>query len=355
LAVINRKIPDQVPVDLHNFLHAVYFCGMPLSRALQDGKLLAESQIRSWKEFGHDMLLVENGVVAEAGACGCEVEYYDDGPPRVANHILSDRNGGLKKVSDMEIPDPWKTPPMSTVLDAVRILRKEVGKEVFIMGRADQGPGALALALRGYERFLLDLALMEQPDEIHAVLDFCVRVQVRYANALREAGAHGTAIGGLGISLLNPRLYRQVEQPYEKRIIRDVSRPDFPVALHICGDATSILRDMVSTGAPILELDYKTSLSDAKLELRDKATFLGPINPELLWETRETEEITRKSREAIGIMAPGGGFILGPGCALAYNTPSENIHALVEAAHRYGVYNSDGSIKKQPNESRRNL
>ena len=323
-----------------------------MSQALQDGKLLAESQITCWREFGHDMLLVENGVVAEAGACGCEVEFYDDGPPRVSDHILSDRNGGLKRVADLEIPDPWKTPPMSTVLEAVKILRKEVGEYIFIMGRADQGPGALALALRGYERFLLDLALMEQPDEIHAVLDFCVRVQVRYATALREAGAHGTAIGGLGISLLNPRLYRHFEHPYEKKVIREVNRSDFPVALHICGDATSILQDMVSTGAPILELDYKTSLPDARRELRDKAAFLGPINPELLWGTRETGEITSKSREAIEILAPGGGFILGPGCALAYNTPSENIHALVEAAHRYGIYNSDGSIKNQPNESR---
>ena len=37
-------------------------------------------------------------------------------------------------------------------------------------------------------------------------------------------------------------------------------------------------------------------------------------------------------------MAPDSGFILGPGCALGTETPAENIHALVEAARKYGQY-----------------
>ena len=244
-AVLRHQIPDRVPVDLHNFLSTIQYAGYPMRQALQDGEMLAEAQIKFWKEFGHDMLLVENGVIAEAGACGCQVEFYEDGPPRVSQHILA---SGLEKIDMLEVPDPFTTPPMSEVIKAVRILVRELGEQVFIMGRADQGPGALALALRGYEQFILDLATNEHPDLIHRVLEYCVKVQVRYALALKEAGAHGTATGGLGISLLSPRLYREVEFPYERRFIQAISRPDFPVALHICGDATPILANMVATG-----------------------------------------------------------------------------------------------------------
>jgi uroporphyrinogen decarboxylase len=42
--------------------------------------------------------------------------------------------------------------------------------------------------------------------------------------------------------------------------------------------------------------------------------------------------------DAIEIMAPGSGFILGPGCALSPETPIYNIHALVEAGKKYGRY-----------------
>ncbi len=339
--VIRGGIPDRVPVDFHNFLATVKYAGMQMSQALQNGEMMAEAQMIFWRDFGQDMLLVENGVVAEAGACGCQVDFYDDGPPRVSGNVLAK---GLALVDSLDIPDPEKTPPMCHVLDAVRILRREVGSKVFIMGRADQGPGALALALRGYERFLLDLAEGEQMDLVNRVLEFCVKVQIRYGLALKEAGAHGTAIGGLGVSLLSPRLYRQVEQPCEKRIVQALNRDDFPVALHICGDATPILDGMLDTGAPVLELDYKTDLREAKAKSSGKATILGPVNPELLWEARDENLVMEAARQAIEILAPGGGFILGPGCALGYDTPPANMHALVEAARRYGKYHQDGSL-----------
>jgi uroporphyrinogen-III decarboxylase len=103
---------------------------------------------------------------------------------------------------------------------------------------------------------------------------------------------------------------------------------------------------MVATGAPILELDYKTDKVKAKQVLRGKATFLGPINPELIWAAESPDEVDQAAREAIQVLAPGGEFILGPGCALGYNTPTANIHALVEAAKKYGVYKPDGTLEE---------
>jgi uroporphyrinogen decarboxylase len=341
LTVIRHGIPDRVPVDLHNFLSTIYFAGFPMGRALQDGEMMAEAQLVFWKEVQHDMLLVENGVVAEAQACGCGVEYPEIGPARVAKHILAD---GLEKIVELEVPDPFTTFPMCEVLKAVKILRQELGEQVFIMGRADQGPVALALALRGYERFILDLALMEQPELIHQVLAYCVKVQTRYALALKEAGAHGTSTGGAGVDIIGPRLYRTIEHPYECQFISAVNRPDFPVFLHICGDSTLILNEMISTGAPILELDYKTDMRIAKDTLRGRATFLGPVNPELIWNSNNPQEVEEAARQAIEILAPGGEFILGPGCTMGYDTSMENIKALVQAAWKYGVYRSDGNL-----------
>jgi uroporphyrinogen decarboxylase len=54
--------------------------------------------------------------------------------------------------------------------------------------------------------------------------------------------------------------------------------------------------------------------------------------------TGTPQEVEGACREAIAILAPDSGFILGPGCALPPETPAENIHALVEAAKKYGRY-----------------
>lgn len=345
MTTIGHGIPDRVPVDLHNFLAAIRSAGMPLGAALQSGELLAESQLRAWREFGHDVLLVENGVVAEAQACGCEVQYSDEQPADVISHVLA---AGLERVSDLEVPDPFTTPPMSEVIEAVRILVREVGDRAFIMGRADQGPVALFAAMRGYEQFILDLALNEEPELIAAALDYCTRVHTRYALALREAGANGTSMGEAGVDWIGPRLYRTFAQPRDVEVVAAVGSPDFPFAVHICGDATEILPDMVATGAQILELDYKTDMHRAKEVLRGRATFLGPVNPVLIFSSPSPAPVEEAARAAIEALGPGGEFILGPGCALGSDTPADNIHALVESAWRHGVYRADGTLERGP-------
>ena len=343
MTTIHHGIPDRVPTDLHNFLSAIELAGLPLGEALQSGEMMAEAQLRAWREFGHDMLLVENGVVAEAQACGCVIEYFEKTPARVAGHVLAD---GLAKVDELRVPDPFKTFPMCEVLKAVKILVDEIGDRVYIMGRSDQGPAALAMALRGYERFVLDLALREDVDAIHRVIDYATRVHIRYAQAFKQVGAHGTSMGEAGVDIIGPRLYREFGFPYDCRVMQAVSGPDFPYALHICGDSTRILPDMVATGAQILELDYKTDMRQAKTLMAGKTTFLGPVNPELMWVSKTPEPVEEAAREAIEVLAPGGDFILGPGCALGLGTPAENIHALVDAAPKYGIYNPDGTLKR---------
>jgi uroporphyrinogen decarboxylase len=50
------------------------------------------------------------------------------------------------------------------------------------------------------------------------------------------------------------------------------------------------------------------------------------------------EEVTEAARRCIEVGAPGGRFILSPGCELPRDTPAENLVALVEAARTFGRY-----------------
>jgi uroporphyrinogen-III decarboxylase len=75
----------------------------------------------------------------------------------------------------------------------------------------------------------------------------------------------------------------------------------------------------------------------AKDHARGKATLLGNIDTNIL--TYGTpQDVDEACRAAIETLAPDYGFILGPGCAMGPETPADNIHALVEAAKKYGVY-----------------
>ena len=340
MTVISGGIPDRVPADLHNFLMAARTAGIPLAECMQSGDLLAESQIFAWRVFKHDMLLVENGTAALAQAMGCGVQYADDAAPLVVDPVLKT----LEDIDTLRLPDPEKEQPLPQILKAVSVLKREFGDRVFIMGRADQGPMALAAGLRGYSQFFLDLGEENNGPLIEQLLDICVETDIRYAHALREAGAHGTSLGELGSDTVSPAMYRRLGLPRLKKFYSAMQGKRFPASLHQCGNTAAVLSDMVSSGAAILELDPRTDARAAKETTRKKTTILGMVDPANVLERGTPALIREKSREAIEVLAPGGGYILGPGCALTPETPEANVKALVECAARFGRYRPDGTL-----------
>jgi len=351
--VLHGGIPDRVPVDLHNFMMTAYVSGIPFPEFFQNGEAMAAGQIQAWREFGHDVLLVENGTAALAEACGCQVEYLLDSAPVSHGPAIK----SLDELDKLEVPDPYKAHPLKENLKATRIIARELGDKAFIMGRADQGPFSLAAMILGMDVFLYDLALTQkkrstrrpqsEPDtdlskKLHRLLEFCLEVSTRYALAQMEQGAHMTSIGESlsGPDVCSPQMFKAYEWGYAKKLVDRLKEKGILLAYHICGDATKILTDMVDTGAAVLELDYKTDLRQAKAATQGKATVIGPIDPTAVLAFGTPELVDSKCEEAIKILAPGGGFILGPGCALSPKTPPENIHALINAAHRYGQYPS---------------
>ena len=112
-AAIELRTPDRVPVDLHNFQPAARATGLPMSEVFRKGELLAEAMLAAWREFGHDMILLENGTACNAQACGLEVVYRSDAAPAVAKPLLA----SLGEVAALEVPDPYTTFPMCEILD----------------------------------------------------------------------------------------------------------------------------------------------------------------------------------------------------------------------------------------------
>ncbi|MEI6279791.1 MAG: uroporphyrinogen decarboxylase family protein [Verrucomicrobiae bacterium] len=334
-ATIRFQNPDRVPVDLHNFQPAARATGLPLAEVFRDGALLAEAMLAAWREFGHDMILLENGTACNAQACGAPVTYMDNSAPVSHTALIAE----LKDVLTIGVPDPYKAFPMCEILKATRILAKETAGQAWICARADQGPMDLAAQLRGLDDFMMDIATEEEPDLIDALLDYCRRVATRYAFALIESGGHSTSIGEpvAGPDMLSPAHYRKYPWKHEKKMADELKAGGVILHNHICGNTLAIADDFIATGAQVLEIDHKTDARTMKAKARGKTTLLGNINTGLL-HSGTPAEVEEACREAIEIMAPDAGFILGPGCALGTDTPADNIHALVEAAKKYGRY-----------------
>ncbi|RLD03805.1 MAG: hypothetical protein DRI65_12105 [Chloroflexota bacterium] len=334
LRTLNFQPVDRVPVDLHNFMLTPKYLGVTnFADFYRDGEAMAEGQVKAWKRFGHDVLLVENGTAALAEACGVKVIYQEDSAPVASQPAISN----LDEVDNLRVPDPYKDPLLSELLKSTRMVVDEIGDQAFVIGRGDQGPFSLACEIRGLSEFLLDLALGEELDKVHQLLEFCLDVSERYCLAQIEQGAHATSIGDSpsGPDLISPEYYREFAYPYVVKLAQRLKRRDIILAYHICGNATPIISDMVRSGADIIEIDQKSDQVAVKDVAIGKATLLGPVDPSGVMAFGTPELVEEKCFEALDNLSPGSGFILGPGCALPPITPDENIDAMIESAKKY--------------------
>lgn len=340
--VLAGGIPDRVPTDLHDFMVAARASGHPFPRFMRDGEVLAEGLLASWREFGHDLLLIDNGTATLAQACGVGVELLEGSAPVAMEPAI----GSLDDIERLVLPDPSTSPPLVESLRATSIVAREVGEHGFVMGIADQGPFSLASMIMGMEAFLVAQMDPEAHDRLHALLDFCEEAFYRFAVAQIEAGAHVASMGEsiAGPDVCSPAIYRAIAWPHERNVTQRLLRDGVRLQNHICGNATSIVPDMVETGAVILGLDYKCDLPAVKAATAGRATIVGTIDPSEVIARGTPEAVREAVREELRVLAPGGGLILGAGCALPPETPAENLHALIGSTHELGRYATDGRL-----------
>jgi len=339
--VLRGELPDRVPVGLHCYLMACQMHGGRFDEILRSGEFMAEAQLNAWRMFGHDVIMLENGVCAEAEALGCSIRYTADGPPHVAEPLI-------KKPDDIErlrVPDPERTFPLTELLKTTRIVKRQTGGKVFINGRADQGPIALALALVGPQQFLTMLMQPELRDWCQKLVGFCSRVNVALGEAQLRAGADSSSIGLAGASLISPALFDAFELPGARAFCAAMRRSGGFGFVHACGDETIMLENLLATGADCLELDPGTNAEKCKRATQGRASVLGMIDPAQVMRFGTPEAVRRQANQMLATMGPGGGFIIGPGCALPSDTPVENVQTLMECVRREGVYNADGRPK----------
>ncbi len=346
--VLEGKVPDRVPVALHNYLLACRMVKADLSVVLRDGEALAAAQLAAWREFGHDVIMHENGVHAEAEAMGCTVRYQRDIAPHVDEPVIRTTDD----IARLTVPDPERTFPLCEVLKATRILARETVGQVFINGRADQGPIALALELCGPERFLTWLAEPERRAAVHRLLDICSQMNITFGQAQIRAGAHSSTIGLAGHSLISPDMFVEFEQPRARAFCAAMQLGGGTGWVHACGNETTMLPHLIATDASCIELDPGTDPTVCKRTTRGRTSVLGMLDPVHVLRDKSTDDVRHHTREMLAQLAPGGGFLVGPGCALPPDTPPANIHAVIACAKSNGRYAADGSLPDQFREER---
>ena len=336
LAVLNGDIPDTLPVIPQCFMLAIETAGFKIGDVNRNGKLMAKAHAISQEKFNYDGCVIDFDDASIAEALGAKVIFRDDEPAVVNEDEPVLKN--LRDIYDMDFPDPLKSGRLCEWLEATRTLVDEIGDHVFVMGRADQGPFSIACMLRGTTQFMMDI-MTEDKKVITDVLEYCRKASAIFAKAQKDAGAHATSIGDAlaGPNLISPDMYREFALEPERKLVEEVQEYGIPFSIHICGNTNSIIEDMGTTGAKILEVDWQLDMQFARERIPLSTVLMGNIDPSFPLVLGTPKDVDEAVKNVIAA-TKGRGHFVSSGCAMGRNTPPENFRAFVSAARRYGAY-----------------
>lgn len=279
---------------------------------------------------GHEIAGFENvrcpfctTVLAET--LGCTVA---EGSVDIQPYVTDFPCKNKKDVKNISVPDPLlESKRTSVVLDAVGILKEQVGEDVPVVAGL-VGPAGLASMLAGMKNYLM--WFVTNPEIVEELMGVLTDACIEYANGLLERGADAVTLidSEAGPDIIAPEMFEASVFPLYRKFCREVNGLKI---LHMCGDATSVLNPLADAGFEGISIEEKVSVSFAKRIVGNRVRLIGNVSPSDTLLMKGPEEVMIEARACLEDDID----ILAPGCGLAPHTPLENIKTLVRARNEY--------------------
>tara|TARA_B100001250_G_scaffold105690_1_gene89155 strand:+ start:3808 stop:4836 length:1029 start_codon:yes stop_codon:yes gene_type:complete len=321
LAALNRQDVDRTPVANPTSVATVEMMDLvdaPFPEACRSAELNAKLAATEISQFDFDSIAPYFSIIQESSAIGCEMQWEqkDNWPTvRMSNPIW-------KTASDVKVPANFLDhPDVKVITDSIRILKKEFGDEVPIIGKT-MGPWTLAYHVFGVETFLL--GSVDNPDETAEALEKLCEFTYLFGEAQIDAGADVLTVPDHATGDL-------VSGQYYQKFLQDIhtemaERFSVPLILHICGRTVDRMPFIAETGMHAFHFDSKNSPQEAMDAVSDKIALVGNINnPETLY-SKDTEDVKKEVFECLN----AGVQLIAPECAIPLKTKAENLIAITE-------------------------
>ena len=330
LAALSNQPVDRTPVCNPTSVATVELMDLvdaPFPNANREPEQMARLAATSYTELGFDSVMPVFSIIQESSALGCNMQWEQkDNWPTVRMY-----DPIWVEPEDIKIPeDIHKHPDMTCVVDAIKILRKELGDEVAIIGKT-MGPWSLGYHCFGVEPFLL--MSRDDPGKTKQCLDKIKELTIAYGIAQLEAGADAVTLPDHATGDL-------VSGEYYDRFLTDLhtefaERIPGHIILHICGRTVDRMGYIATTGMSAFHYDSKNKPQESMDVVGDKIALVGNINnPETLF-SKGPDEV----REEVFANLDAGVPMIGPECAIPLQTPIDNLKEIPRAVKAWHAAN----------------
>jgi MtaA/CmuA family methyltransferase len=322
---------DGNPVDRKPFhpiimRWAARYAGVKYRDFCLDYRAKCDAMIRCAQDFDLDWVTVMSDPFCEASAFGLQIEYPE-------NNLPIDRSGHLSDLDAVSRLQPFRALEHERTASRIREIRefkRQTGDRYFVVGWVE-GPVAEYADLRGVSNAAMDF--LDAPDVVIEAMNTIVESSLEFITHQIEAGADAIGIGDAFCSQIGPELYRQFAWEGERRIIDHIHSLGARAKLHICGNTSKLMPDMIRTGADIVDVDHLVPSMEAFAHLLERNQVLsGSSDPVSVIQDGTPHQIIEDVRRCQD--QAGERCIVSAGCEITPDTSEENFRAFREAVER---------------------
>ncbi len=323
VSFLNGDEVDRTPFQPILMRWAAKYAGLKYREFCLNPAAHCEANIQCARDFNSDWINVMSDPYAEAEAFGLKLEYPEDSLPVETGPLIETP----EDIEHLTKPGIEGNQRLKDRLEEIRYFRKKMGDTILISGWVE-GPMAEYSDLRGLAAACMDF--YDNPSQMEKALDVIVDFSVEFVSEQVRAGANCIGIGDAACSQIGPQLYKAFIWEREKIVIDHVHSLGAIVKLHICGNTTSILRDMIATGADIVDIDHLVADMGPFVEfLRPGQVMCGKSDPVSVIQDGSRSDII-SSVSACTTEAKGR-CIVSAGCEITPDTSIENMQAFSSA------------------------
>lgn len=201
--------------------------------------------------------------------------------------------------------------------------------------------------MRGIQQTFIDLAA--NPKIVECIRDHIVNYFVNYNPKVFAAGAEemdmfmmGDDMGGQSGPLVSPAMWKRYFADGFRKYCDIAHKYGLKVMYHTCGDVYALIPLMIENGLDCLQsLQPQATNMDIKRlkkEFGKNLSFQGGMDIQQILPLGTPADVKKMVKYAADNGKTGGGYIFGTSHNIQADTAIENVAALFEAYHEYGVY-----------------
>ncbi len=290
-------------------------------------ELACEVTLQPLERFPLDAAILFSDILTIPNAMGLGLEFVEGEGPRFQRPVQSTR-----EIMNLSVPDPETE--LGYVMDAVRLIRKELDGRVPLIGFSGS-PWTLASYMvegRAPGDFRKAKGLMYgEPRTLHHLLDILARSVAAYLEAQMKAGAQVLMIFDTWGGVLTSDAYEEFSLRYVRQILAALPTENRPPVILFSKGGGGWLEAMADTGCDALGLDWSTDITKARRRVGGQVALQGNLDPALL--EAPDEAIRTEVGRVLAAYGEGSGHVFNLGHGIQPWIAPEKMAVLVDAVH----------------------